>query len=191
MRLIPADEDEWLLAAFHTVATTFIALTIIPLIWFAFLVPNRYLSKNGGKLTVVDIAVVVERVGERLLHCRPVLVLDLRHAVPGVVGIDRRHPVGVGILRGLTQSVVIDIPHLRPRRGDRAQLVRIRVGVGGHIAVVIVHRDDVPRRIVGIRQRGIVVVRDRREPPGIVIGVLKFLPGGSAQPVVDLRAGKR
>ena len=129
MRLIPADEDEWLLAAFHTVATTFIALTIIPLIWFAFLVPNRYLSKNGGKLTVVDIPVVVERVGERLLHCRPVLVLDLRHAVPGVVGIDRHHPVGMGILRRLAQCVVIDIPHLRPRRGDRAQSFQRRIGV--------------------------------------------------------------
>ncbi len=87
------------------------------------------------------------------------------------------------VLRRLTQCVVIVIPDLRPRRGDRAQLIRIGVGIRRRIRMVIVHRQDIARRVVGIGQDGVVVVRDGNELVRIVICIPKAAP---AHPVRDL-----
>jgi hypothetical protein len=83
---------------------------------------------------------------ETFLH----VILDLRQPVRRVVAIHRLHPVWIPHLCALVDGVVLKVPHLAAGRGEGAQLARVGLGIGGHVAVVIRHAGHLRALVDGV-----------------------------------------
>jgi hypothetical protein len=90
----------------------------------------------------------------------------------------------MAVLRRLAERVVIEISDLAARRRDRGELAGVGVRVSRAVPVIIVQGHHVPRCVVRIVERAVVVIREPRQPARIVIRVAQAV-AACGEPVFD------